>query len=94
MDRKIKFDDEPEDDATGALGVKNARSKFSRKVSAAMARQWGHIKPVRNGKYKPYQYADEKPFGFNNESKKNVTNLHQIVENSIKNYLRREIHTI
>ena len=26
MDRKIKFDDEPEDDATGALGIKNARS--------------------------------------------------------------------
>lgn len=94
MDRKIKFDDEPEDDAMGALGVKNARSKFSRKVSAAMARQWGHIKPVRNGKYKQYQYADEKPFDFNNESKKNIMNLHRIVENSIKNYLRREIHTI
>ena len=59
-----------------------------------MARQWGHIKPVRNGKYKQYQYADEKPFGFNNESKKNAMNLHQIVENSIKNYLRREIPTI
>ena len=94
MDRKIKFDDEPEDDATGALGVKNARSKFSRKVSAAMARQWGHIKPVRNGKYKPYQYADEKSFGFNNESKNNIMNLHRIVENSIKNYLHREITTV
>lgn len=91
MDRKIKFDDEPEDDATGALGVKNARSKFSRKVSAAMARQWGHIKPVRNGKYKPYQYADEKPFGFNNESKQNIMNLHRIVESSISNYLINEI---
>lgn len=59
-----------------------------------MARQWGHIKPVRNGKYKPYQYADEKPFDFNNESKQNIMDLHRIVENSIKNYLHREIPII
>lgn len=92
LDNKVNLNNEQEYDATGALGVKNARSKFSRKVSAAMARQWGGIKPVRNGNYKKYQYADEKPFNFNNENKnKNIMDIRIIVENTVKDYILNEL---